>query len=447
MKTEEALTRFLQKCEELGKSESTRRHYHGYLRHFAEECPDLPLQTETIEIYLKRRKETPGHRGMHFKCLQAFYSYLQMYEDITSPVPAKGPVGRPSKTGRPITEAVKQGDKLVRGGPNALTSISTSITDLIQKYESFKKAEGVSQRTIEEYHGKLGAFANYFPTLPLDPDQIAQFLGQLKCDPITRWDYRKHIVAFYHFLEKRQIIPIVTPSFPRVKVPHKIRRALGEDEVINLFNHVESFEDKVILTLLIDSKIRASELCTLTREHVHQDHIIVTGKTGERAIPISPLTYSMLTKLAPAGSLFTIEGRPMRREYLRVHIREIMEKAGLTGKKLGPHILRHSASVFHIMHGGDLLSLKEELGHSTLRMTEHYAQLALPQVKQKHKEADVIGHIVSGSHMRRAICFGCNTEIEVELREVKHTKCPGCGQVGRWYLPETSLDEMAEVKQ
>src|SRR4030042_1583646 len=102
----------------------------------------------------------------------------------------------------------------------------------------------------------------------------------------------------------------------------------------------------------------------------------------------------MLTKLAPAGLLFTLEGRPMRREYLRIHLRELMEAAGITGKKLVPHILRHSASVFHVMHGGDLLGLKEELGHTTLRMTERYAQLAIEQVKQKHQEANVIGHIL-----------------------------------------------------
>ncbi len=299
------------------------------------------------------------------------------------------------------------------GGPNALTSISTSTSALIEKYISFKKAEEVSKRTIEEYHGKLGAFANYFPTLPISPDEIAQFLGQLKCDPITKWDYRKHIISFYHFLERRNIIPIITPTFPRIKVARKIRRALSEEEVESLFKHADSFQDKVILTLLIDSKIRASELCTLTREHVFQDHIVVTGKTGQRPIPISPLTYTMLTKLAPAGPLFTIDGRPMRREYLRIRVKEIMNEAGLTGKKLGPHILRHSASVFHIMHGGDLLSLKEELGHTTLRMTEVYAHLAIPQVKQKHQEANVIGHLVDHmAKVEQAISGGNNGAIE-----------------------------------
>jgi len=124
MKTDEALTRFLKKCEELGRSEKTRRTYHGYLRHFADTCPDLPTYTEAIEVYLRHRKETPGHRGYHFKCLQAFYSYLEMYEGIKSPVPPKGPMGRPRKAkryqlitkGQIVPVVTLQDGKVVRGG-------------------------------------------------------------------------------------------------------------------------------------------------------------------------------------------------------------------------------------------------------------------------------------------------------------------------------------------
>jgi integrase len=273
-------------------------------------------------------------------------------------------------------------------------SISTSTAELVEKYKSFKAAEGVSKGTLREYNSKLDKFANYFPTLPLDPDQIAEYLGQLKCDPITKWDIRKHIMAFYHFLERRNIIAVITPTFPKVKFPRKVRRVLTEDEVVNLFNYAETLQDKAILTLLIDSKLRAGELCSLTREHVLQDSVIVTGKNGQRSIPISPLTYSLLTKLTDSGPLFSIDSRPMNRKLLYNHLHELMKRSGLTGKKLGPHILRHSASVFHIMHGGGLLELQKELGHITLKMTEKYGELAAPQVKQKHQETNVIGHII-----------------------------------------------------
>lgn len=462
MKTEEALTRFLKKCEDLGKSQSTRRHYYGYLRHFAQECEELPLQTQTIELYLKRRKETPGHRGMHFKCLQAFYSYLEQYEGLKSPVPPKGPMGRPRKhklvsgaaTSQLDAPSTMQGEKVVRGGHSVSISTSISTAEAVQKYITWKVNEGVSKRTVEEYQGKLGAFARAFPVLPLHADQISQFLGELKVDAQTKWDYRKHIIAFYHYLEKKQLIPIITPTFPKVKFPRKVRRILAAEEMTSLFAAAQSYERgpgpytmKAILTVLIDSKIRATELCTLTREKVFPDHIVVTGKTGERSVPISPETYDILTNLASEGLLFRVEGRRMTREYLRVHLKELMHRAGLDGKKLGPHILRHSSSVEHIMHGGDVTGLKEELGHLKLETTQEYAHLAFPHVKEMHGRVNVLGHIAPKDEFVRAICFGCDLEIRVALRDVLTTECLRCHQVGKWYLPEIMPPEMAEVKK
>jgi len=454
METAEALTRFLKKGEERGLALATRRKYHYYLRHFQREHPQLPQDTHTIEEFLRKRKETPAHRGDMFKCIQAFYAYLEEYEGIKSPVPPKGKVGRPLKARVEISSqpldigpvSTLHKEKLVKGGLSASTYTSISTTDVINRYIAFKRAEGISPRTEGEYHGKLGAFAKAFPTLPLDPDQIANFLSSLKLDPITRWDYRKRIIALYHFLEKRGIIPKITDSFPRIKVPRKVRRVLSAEELGALFAHATNHQDKAILTLLIDAKIRASELCSLTRDNLHPDYIVVTGKTGERNVPIRQQTYDMLIHLATHGPLFRVEGRPMKREYLRVHLRKLMQKAGLNGKRLGPHILRHSASVQHIMFGGDLLSLKEELGHTTTRMTEQYAQLAFPEVRQRHAEVDVVGHIAPKPQLTRGICFGCGYEIKVELKDAKITPCPRCKQVGKWYLPDVRSEEMKEVK-
>ncbi|GAJ16084.1 unnamed protein product, partial [marine sediment metagenome] len=79
--------------------------------------------------------------------------------------------------------------------------------------------------------------------------------------------------------------------------------------------------------------------------------------------------------------------------------------------------------------------LKEELGHTTTRMTEKYGALAFPQVKQKHQKVDVLGHIAAPAPLERARCYGCHKEIVLELEKVKETECPECHQVGKWYLP------------
>lgn len=447
MSTQEAIQRYLKKCEAQKKSPNTIRQYSGYLRHFAEKCPLLPLHALTIELYLKTKKETPAHRGMHFKVIQAFYAYLEEFEGVTSPVLSKGLVGRPSRTGRIIPEQSQDtsppgGGKLVITEQPGRVYAPVNTADAIERYIQFKAAEGSSIRTQEQYRGRLYPFAKAFPVVTVNVDEIAQYLASIKGQPETRFDYRKHIVALYHWLEKREEIPEIAKLFPRVKIPPKVRRVLSPEEMGRLFANAEEFWMKAALTLLIDSKIRATEMCTLTRENTFPDHIIVTGKTGQRSAPISRETYDMLIKLADQGPLFTVEGRTMKREYLRDHLKELMLKSGLDGAKLGPHILRHSASVQHIMFGGDLVSLSDELGHKTTKMTEKYAALAKPQVQEIHNRVNVLGHITGKDDSVRAICFGCNTEIKVKLEDVKKTECPKCKQKGKWYLPEVGSGEM-----
>ena len=454
MKTQELLTSFLKECEERGLSPSTRRHYRTYLRHFVDEHPDLPTDEKIIEAFLKKRKETPAHRGPVFKMLQAFYTYLERAGIVEkSPVPPRAPMGRPRKvklvnnpgTGQVEMSAVISPEKVVQGGgtlltPSGSTSTSISTADAVQSYINDRTAQGVSPRTLEGYHSRFKPFRLKYPILPLTREPVVEFLSSIQGTPENRWTYRKHLIALYHFLEQTKKIPKDLFTFPLVKVPKKVRRVLSEEEMRRLFSFAQDFTEKAILVLLIDSKIRAGELLTLTRENVYPDHIKVKGKTGERDVPIKPETYDMLVQLSSSGALFRFEGRPIRREYLRIMVRRLMHRAGLKGAKLGPHILRHSASKQHMVHGGDLLSLKEELGHSTTKMTEIYGQLSLTDVKKKHQQVDVLGKVLNGEPLNlppleRATCYGCKTEILLELAKVKEVKCPGCNQVGMWSLP------------
>lgn len=476
MNTSEALTRFLKKCEELGKSQSTRRQYHGYLRHFAGEHPELPLETSAIEKFLKARKETPAHRGYHFKSLQAFYSYLEKFEGVKSPVPSKGPVGRPPKakllprsSDNQLDPVISlEEDKLVRGGPSASTSTSISTAEAVELFLKARTAQGVTKYTLANYRSTLGKFARACPTLPLEPEPIEEFLANLKrrdgrpLDQETRWDYRRDLKTLYHFLAERKKIPKDCCPVPKIKLPRKIRRVLSLEELTSLFRHAEDFQERVILAVLTDTKIRSSELCSITRDKVFPDHVTVAGKTGQRDVPISPEIYELLLRLQPEGFLFRTSGRPMYREKVYKIVHGIMLAAGLTGKKLGPHIIRHSASVLHMMFGGDLLSLKEELGHTTTRMTERYGALAFPQVKQKHQEVNVLGHITPGqadvaetkvpdhtapkNELVSAVCINCGLSIRVPREKVKTTECIRCHQVGHWELLEVRLGKRVEVK-
>lgn len=64
-------------------------------------------------------------------------------------------------------------------------------------------------------------------------------------------------------------------------------------------------------------------------------------------------------------------------------VREIGEKSGI--EKLHPHVLRHSYASALRRKGGDLLLIKEALGHASVSTTEMYAHIGNGEYREKLK--------------------------------------------------------------
>lgn len=401
MQTTDALQRFYDHCRSKGLTKSTLRGYETYLRHFAVQYPELPTDTESIERYLIARNEGPGHRADVHRKLQAFYSYLQSVENIPSPVPARGPMGRPKKQRRGADPGVSTHaplnmtpfGKVVEGGadPQSYTSISTSSAVLA--FLQRRKVKGCSPRTIEEYTKYFRRFTVRFKYVPIDPRDLDSWLAHFNVSSETLVDYRRFLVTFYHFLEQFKFIPKELVEVPEVLKETKLPRTLTLEELSSLQSHCDNFQEECILHTLVDTKCRAGELLSMTRETLFPTYILVKGKTDERQVPITPETYEMLCRLRSHGPLFQVQGHVMHYSYLRRLVHGIMVRAGLTGAKLGPHIIRHTASVEHIMAGGSERVLQEELGHTTPIMTAHYSRLAGPRLNAEHQRINLVNNI------------------------------------------------------
>lgn len=404
MKTADAARRFLEKCRERGLSEETVKTYFARLRHFATAHPELPLGTNKIEAYLKQRGETPARRGKAFNVLQAFYSYLEQFEDIPSPVPARGQRGRPRRvSAQDKVSAQVQAEVQAALAAQGITpqgaggqDFSMATAEAVQKFTDSRKAQGIGKVTQEKYHTVFTPFKARYPELPLTPEPIEAFIRSIKGRPITRWTYQSTLKALYNFLEKRYRAPNPMRSIPPVKVPRKVRPTLELDQLRELIALDLSPRDRAIVTLLMDCGLRAGELSSLTREHVHPDHIVVDGKTGQHSIPISRDTYELLIMLAPSGLLFRTSKGPMSRKALWELIGELLDRIGYTGEKRGPHMLRHSYGRHYMALGGDLMSLKEVLGHTKVETTQLYAELAFEDVKQLHSRHSPLGKLNGG---------------------------------------------------
>lgn len=124
----------------------------------------------------------------------------------------------------------------------------------------------------------------------------------------------------------------------------------------------------MITRLCLATGARWSEAEQLTHSQVipHKVTYINTKSKKNRTVPISKALYDMLPK--KRGRLFSDAYEAFEGAVLRAKIE--LPKGQLT------HVLRHTFASHFMMNGGNILILKDILGHSTIEMTMRYAHFA-----------------------------------------------------------------------
>jgi len=118
---------------------------------------------------------------------------------------------------------------------------------------------------------------------------------------------------------------------------------------------------------------------------------VLCGKgQKQRIVPAGPKALKALLKYITAraerelttDALFVSENSlPITRRHVEQHIRRLGHRAGIEG---APTLLRHTFTLWYLKRGGDVFSLQQLLGHSTLEMTRRYVSLAVSDVAQAH---------------------------------------------------------------
>jgi integrase/recombinase XerC/integrase/recombinase XerD len=84
------------------------------------------------------------------------------------------------------------------------------------------------------------------------------------------------------------------------------------------------------------------------------------------------------------GNFFlTLDGYPMSYNALRLMMTRLAARSGV--ERLHAHLLRHTFAVNYLVNGGDLFTLQQILGHTTLEMVRRYVNLANTHVMTQHK--------------------------------------------------------------
>jgi integrase len=166
-------------------------------------------------------------------------------------------------------------------------------------------------------------------------------------------------------------------------------RYLSQDEISSLLSILEEYIKPTVITAL-NTGMRLGEILNLTWNCVYLEKTInpyleipMTKNNKKRFIELNDVMIDLLSQMKEkrTDSEFVFLGKSNKQiKCVEKPFKRALKAAGI--KNFTFHGTRHTFASYFVMRGGDLLSLKEILGHSTMKMVERYAHLA-PSHKRK----------------------------------------------------------------
>ena len=304
-----------------------------------------------------------------------------------------------------------------------------------------KAAEGLSPRTLVNYRQHTGVWLEYMGEKTVEEittQDVRAFLSWLRTDyrprritggndqRLSAKTIRNFWVALSSFfrwaslefdLPQSPMQRVAAPKFTEASVEPfgkaevqallKACKFMREAETVDrrsfAMRRPTARRDEALMLVLLDTGLRASEICALRVQDVNQRtgrvevrHGVSGGAKGGkgRTVYLGKVARRALWRYLaeredgeePDAPLFLgVRDRPMSRDGLRQLTRSLGEKAGV--EKCHPHRFRHTFAITYLRSGGDVFTLQALLGHSSLDMVQRYARIAQVDIERAHRKA------------------------------------------------------------
>ena len=276
------------------------------------------------------------------------------------------------------------------------------MDEIRQQLSQFLKVKNYSVHTITNYQRDISRFLNFidsqgFNFKQLATNQISQWIIFLRKLGLGNRSIQRNISSlknFYQYMFKNGFLssnPFEGVAAP--KINDSLPKALSPEDVNKLLSFepktIFDFRDKAFLELLYSSGLRVSEAISVNLSSFESDFtfVRVVGKGNkERMLPVGKYAKYAIQKWldirevsADKDVLFTnkfgkrITARAMQERLYNLSLRQGMSP-------VNPHMLRHSFATHLLESSGDLRSIQEMLGHSSLSTTQIYTKLNFQQL-------------------------------------------------------------------
>jgi site-specific recombinase XerD len=258
----------------------------------------------------------------------------------------------------------------------------TKMTNQVKKFEEFLIVDqGLGKTTVGGYCRAMSiALRRMRKFCPQYTDVKKHMLWMHE----KNYSY-SHIVntslAIEHYAKFKGIeIKLGRPRKPK----QVVQDILSESEVSRLIQATKGVREKAIICLLAYSGIRNNELCALRLKDLNlgDNYITILGGKNrkDRRVNISAecttalIDYLAVHKREPESFLFTtlLNKNQLATCDVRKLIRTVGKRAQI-GRRVFPHLFRHSLATNLLNRGASLIMIKNQLGHAFIESTMIYA--------------------------------------------------------------------------
>ena len=263
---------------------------------------------------------------------------------------------------------------------NSIISYKNDVLKFLE-FLSLHMDREIDEKVLQEMRvSDFRSFLTYRRGNNLSSNSIARNISSLK--------------SFFNYLIKNNKLKnseVFVLKSPKLK--KSLPRPINVDLAIEVIRFSETMEkdkwiglrNKAILLLLYGCGLRISEALDLNHEDIsNEDFILIKGKGGkERVVPMMPYIKKGIEnyinecpkEINGRDPLFI--GQRLSRLSPRIiqYALEKIRNSLALPETATPHALRHSFATHLLESGGDLRTIQELLGHSSLSTTQRYTKI------------------------------------------------------------------------
>lgn len=280
------------------------------------------------------------------------------------------------------------------------------LPECYKVYLISKKIEGLSKETLKTYDLYLQDFLRTLrkPVSEISANDIRIYLYEYqRIHGVTNRTMDGKRLVINTFLQwccdEGYIAKNPCKQIHPIKYEAKMREPLTGVEMELVRDACRTYREKAIIETFYSTGCRVSELVRLDRSDVNfqTGEIHLFGKGNKHRVAYInaraevALKKYLFSRLDDDPALFVSERKPyhgLGKTGVEKIVRDIGERSGI-GRRLYPHLIRHTTATDALERGMDLVDLKEIMGHEKMDTTLIYAKTCKENVKYNHKRCVV----------------------------------------------------------